>query len=69
MANEVTLKVKEAQKLDLSERQIYRLRKRIQQEGSQGMVHGNRGRPPSHTNSLSRTGRRRGFFSFRTGSD
>ena len=41
-----------AEILDLSERQIYRLRKRIRQEGAQGLVHGNRGRPPSHTKPL-----------------
>jgi len=72
MANEVTLKVKEAQKfgvieetlsgrmtvktaaeiLGLSERQIFRLRKRVKQQGAQGMVHGNRGRPPSHSKPL-----------------
>jgi len=69
MANEVTLKVKEAQKLGvieetlqgrmtvktaanilgLSERQIYRLREKVRQDGAQALVHGNRDRPPSHT--------------------
>jgi len=72
MADEVTLKVKEAQKfgvieetlsgrmtvktaaeiLGLSERQIFRLRKRVKPRGAQGMVHGNRGRPPSHSKPL-----------------
>lgn len=69
MANEVTLTVKEAQKLgvieetlckrmtvktaaeilQISERQVYRLRKQLKQDGAKAIVHGNRGRPPSHT--------------------
>jgi len=73
MANEVTLKVNEAQKfgviqetlngrmtvqatadiLGLSDRQVYRLRERVRQAGTEGIVHGNRGRPPSQTKSTS----------------
>lgn len=69
MAIEVTLTMKEAQKLGvieetlckrmtvktaadilgMSERQVYRLRKQIQETGVQAIVHGNRGRPPVHT--------------------
>ncbi len=61
MANEVTLKVKEAQKLGVieetlkgrmsvkttaniarvSERQIYRMREKVQREGAQALVPGN----------------------------
>jgi transposase len=35
--------------LRVSERQIYRMREKVQREGAQALVHGNRGRSPSHT--------------------
>lgn len=35
--------------LHLSERQLYRLRQCIRSHGPQGIVHENRGHPPSHT--------------------
>jgi len=38
--------------LRLSERQIYRLRQRINQKGAVGIVHGNREHTPAHTKSM-----------------
>jgi len=41
--------VQEAAKLiDLSERQVYRLRAKIKEQGAQGLVHGNRGKSSNH---------------------
>ncbi len=37
--------------LQLSERQVYRLRASVRARGPSGVAHGNRGRPPSHTRS------------------
>ena len=34
-----------AQKLNLSERQVYRIQKSYREKGEQGLVHGNRGKP------------------------
>jgi transposase len=34
-----------AEELHLSTRQIFRLKKRLRQEGIEGLIHGNRGRP------------------------
>ena len=36
---------KAAEELHLSTRQIFRLKKRLRQEGIEGLIHGNRGRP------------------------
>jgi len=38
-------RVKAAQELNISERQLYRIQKALREKGEQGLIHGNRGKP------------------------
>ena len=44
LRKEITVK-KAGELLDLSERQIYRLRAKVKEKGAEGVIHGNRGKP------------------------